>query len=61
MRKYGDVQGLDDEQFMAKYGRHVTCTPMEVSDFTGANLRAHLKKMSARTATSVDGWAAKDL
>ena len=32
-----------------------------MSDLTGANLRARLKKMSPRTATSVDGWSAVDL
>ena len=55
MRKYGDVEEPDDEQFMQTYGRHVKYTPMEVSDPTGANLRARLKEMSPRTATSVDG------
>ena len=36
-------------------------TPMEVTDLTGANVRARLHKMSPRRATSVDGWAAVDL
>ena len=61
MRKYGEVEQPDDEQFMKAYGRHVKYAPMEVSDLTGTNLRARLKKMSPRTATSVHGWEAKDL
>ena len=34
---------------------------MEVSDLTGANLKARLSRMLVRTATSVDGRSAKDL
>ena len=61
MRKYAGKAEPDEDLFMARYGKHVKGTPMEVTDLTGANLRARLKRMSPRTATSVDGWAAVDL
>ena len=61
MRKYGHVEEPDNELFMQAYGRHVTHAPVEVTDVTGANLTARLRKIPVRTATSVDGWAAKGL
>ena len=61
MCKYAGKDEPDEDLFMARYGKHVKCTPMEVTDLTGANLRAHLKRMSPRTPTSVDGSAAVDL
>ena len=60
-RKYAEKEEPDEDLFMGQYGKHVRHTPMEVTDLTGANLRARLKRMSPRTATSVDGWAAVDL
>ena len=61
MRKYAGKEEPDEDLFMARYGKHVKCTAMEVTDLTGACLRARLKNMPPRSATSVDGWSAVDL
>ena len=41
LRKYAEKEEPDEDLFMARYGKHVQHTPMEVTDLTGANLRAH--------------------